>query len=295
MTALENRPLGGKTVVITGAARGLGAGYARLAVELGANVVLADVDESELSRFAAELEERETVVRCMVADVSSTRDLRSLVELAIDSFGTLDGFVNNAAVAGSMAEIGEYGEDTVRKMIDVNLLGTIFGTEAAAKAMKLGSGGSIVNVTSGTQSGMSRQSIYGATKGGIASYTYAAAIDLGQYGIRVNAISPLAATRFVEVNEKYRADHGISTHSITLPPPSNNAAAVAFLLSDYSQDVNGQIIRVDNDGISVVSHPDRIDGSLVRGTNWTFEQVAKAYGATLRHHLAPVGNQVSVL
>ncbi len=280
----DQRPLDGKSVVVTGAARGIGAAFARFAVTHGAQVVLADIDSTTVSQLARELRAGGQAV-AVTADVASPDDVAAVVRTAVSEFGGLDGMVNNAALATSMGDVGEFDEMTVRRMVGVNLLGCIWGTEAAAAVMRPAGRGSIVNMTSGAHAGVRHRSVYGATKGGVASYTYGAAIDLAPHGIRANAVSPMGLTQMVTHNDAYRSRHGIDAPTAPSLPADNNAAAIAFLLSDLAEEVTGQVLRIDHEGLSIVRRPRPVEGSLVPGRGWSFSEVAEAYRDRLRDYV----------
>ncbi len=286
----ESSLLGGKSVVITGAGRGLGASYARCCAELGASLTLADIDPDPLADVVGELRSAGFPVQGRQTDVTNVDDVAGLIGSAEDAFGSLDGIVNNAALQLE-GEVDEADPAQARALFDVNVLGVVYGTQAAVRAMRARGSGSIVNVTSGAHCGMAGLSLYGASKGAVASLIYSVALDLGGTGVRINGISPIGRTRLTAQNDAYLMSHGRATAPADLPDPANNAAAVAFLLSDHSSDVNGQIIRVDVDGISVMSQPHRDDDSLVRGMGWTVDAVIAAWRDRLGDHARPVGNR----
>src|SRR5262249_26173746 len=127
-------------------------------------------------------------------DVSDWDAAKAIVDSCVSEFGGIDGLVNNAGIVAFTMMVDET-EENIRCIISVNLLGTIFGGAHAARAMVAGgSGGAIVNVSSGNQCGHVYMGTYGASKGAVSSLTYAWARELAEHGIRVNAISPNAHT-----------------------------------------------------------------------------------------------------
>jgi NAD(P)-dependent dehydrogenase (short-subunit alcohol dehydrogenase family) len=148
--------------------------------------------------------------------------------------------------------------------------------------------GCIVNATSGAHLGMGRAAAYAASKGAVASVTYNWAVDMMRHNVRVNAISPLAATDIGDV-------FGPRTTSVDHPavpsgsvPPEHNAPVVTFLLSDLSHGITGQVVRIFGGQLSVMQHPDVAPPVLER-PEWTLEQVDEAFRTTLRAHLKPYG------
>ncbi|MEL7027698.1 MAG: SDR family oxidoreductase [Pseudomonadota bacterium] len=182
--------LSGKTAIITGGASGIGAGTARVFVEEGARVVISDVQDEKGEALAAELGD---AARYRRADVSDPNDVEALVGFAVDALGGLDIMFNNAGISGDMQHKEfldeDYAEfDTVMK---VDLLGVMNGCRYAGRQMAEAGGGSIINTasTAGFFAGYGIPA-YRAAKAGVINYTQNAAMALGRYQIRVNAISP---------------------------------------------------------------------------------------------------------
>ena len=178
--------LSGIVAVITGAARGQGAEEARLFVELGAQVILADVRDELGEQVAAELGERARYEHLDIADEASWT---KLVGELVAEHGRVDVLVNNAAIYANMS-LPDLDVELARRIIDVNLFGTILGMKAIVPAMRE-RGGSIVNVSS--VSGMRAEAgalVYSASKWGVRGATRTAAVELAGFGIRVNSVHP---------------------------------------------------------------------------------------------------------
>jgi 3alpha(or 20beta)-hydroxysteroid dehydrogenase len=178
--------LSGIVAVITGAARGQGAEEARLFVELGARVILADVRDELGEQVAAELGERARYEHLDIADEASWT---KLVGELVAEHGRVDVLVNNAAIYANMS-LPDLDVELARRIIDVNLFGTILGMKALVPAMRE-HGGSIVNVSS--VSGMRAEAgalVYSASKWGVRGATRTAAVELAGFGIRVNSVHP---------------------------------------------------------------------------------------------------------
>lgn len=181
--------LSGKVAIVTGGASGLGQGIAEKFVAEGAYVALADVDEVGGAEVADALGSSAFFVRTDVSDPSQVTDL---VRTAIDRYGRLDVMVNNAGISGTMHP--SFLDDDLAdfdRVLSVNLLGVMAGTQAAAKAMVHNGGGSIINISSigGIQAGGSVMT-YRASKAAVIHFTKSVAIDLAQYDVRVNCIAP---------------------------------------------------------------------------------------------------------
>ena len=178
--------LSGIVALITGAARGQGAEEARLFVELGARVILADVRDELGEQVAAELGERARYEHLDIADEASWT---KLVGELVAEHGRVDVLVNNAAIYANMS-LPDLDVELARRIIDVNLFGTILGMKAIVPAMRE-HGGSIVNVSS--VSGMRAEAgalVYSASKWGVRGATRTAAVELAGFGIRVNSVHP---------------------------------------------------------------------------------------------------------
>lgn len=283
--------LAGRAVVITGAGRGIGAAYARLAAAEGAAVVVADVDDGPAAEVAAGI--RATGGRALEAavDVTSWSAAEALVDRCVAEFGAIDGLVNNAGVM-SLATLEEEDEAYFRRHIEVNLLGVAFCGSVALKRMAAQGHGSLVNITSGAQSGFAGQTAYGASKGGVSSLTYAWAAAVAGTGVRVNAVSPNAQTRMsrtydVFVERRGGVGQGPAQNTDT-KPPELNAPAVVYLLSDRAAGVNGQVVRIDGRELALGTHPGVLEPTLHRD-EWTVGAIADAFDSDLAARQQPIG------
>lgn len=178
--------LQGKVAIVTGGARGMGEATVRAFVEHGASVVIADVLDEAGEALAQELGEQACFVH---TDVSQEEDWQRAVERA-EAFGPLNVLVNNAAIV-HMASITDTSLADFQRVVAVNQVGTFLGIRAVIEPMKAAGGGSIINISSidGLQS-KPGLSAYSSTKWAVRGLTRNAAIELGQYGIRVNSVHP---------------------------------------------------------------------------------------------------------
>lgn len=276
MTWLE-----GKTIVMTGAGRGIGAATARLAASYGARVVVNDRDAAEAEAVASAIGEAGGTAVAHPADITDWAAARELVMRAVAEWGRLDGLFNNAGLF-RMARIEELDEASVRAHLEVNVLGSFACATHAARQMRAqGEGGAILNVSSGAQMGLPAMSAYGASKGAMASATYAWATELREAGIRVNALSPMAATRMMDEAERYL---GAPVSSV---PAEFNAPVACYLLSDAAKDVTGQVVRIEGRVLSLAVHPG-IALPTLEG-EWDFETVAEAFRTDLGRRQFPSG------
>ena len=175
--------------------------------------------------------------------------------------------------------------EPVRRLVDVNVVGTIAcGVHALWHMVRRGRG-AVVNVTSAEQMGKTSSAVYGATKAAVAALTYSWSEDMRGHGVRVNAVSPNAHTRMAEIYQAYRGVAGSQNAGLS---PGVNAPLVVYLLSDLSAAVTGQVVRMQGSELMLCTHPAVLD-PVVHRAEWTVEAVADAFDTDLVHRLQPVG------
>ncbi|MFY0634037.1 MAG: SDR family oxidoreductase [Vannielia sp.] len=277
--------LDGKAIVITGAGRGLGEAYARLCAGEGAQVVVNDIDRDCAEAVAEAIRGAGGAAWPSAHDIGDWDESAALIALCIDAFGAIDGLVNNAGLF-HMATPEEETRARTEAIVRVNVLGSMNCGLHALKAMRAAGRGAIVNVTSGAQCGLAGMALYGATKGAVASLTYGWAADAAESGVRVNAVSPIARTRMYDEMLK-RGDPRSAPAGLEVRP-EENAAAVAYLLSDAAAGINGQVLRIAAPKLSLMTHPAECSGGVSQ-EGWTVEDVAGAFDARFRGQLQPVG------
>ncbi|MFF7140394.1 glucose 1-dehydrogenase [Streptomyces nodosus] len=236
--------LEGRTVLITGGARGLGAEAARQAVAAGANVLLTDVLDDQGVRTSRELGER---ARYRHHDVTSEQEWQEAVDLARDEFGGLDGLVNNAGISTGVPFADESVEH-FRKVVDVNLTGVFIGMKTVVPALRAREAGSIVNISSAAGiMGLALTAGYGASKWGVRGLSKVAAVELGTERIRVNSVHP--GMTYTPMTEATGIRPGEGDYPNTpmgrVGTPEEIAAAVVFLLSDAASYITGAELAVD--------------------------------------------------
>lgn len=264
--------LKGKAVVITGSGRGIGAACAKGAARQGAAVVVNDIDADPAHEICAAIKAEGGAAVACVADVSQWEEAGRLIRTCIDSFGRIDGLVNNAALFVS-GGLQDFEPGSARALVDSNVIGPLYCAAHAVKPMLAQKSGSIVNVVSGAHLGMVGLGVYGATKGAVASMIYSWALELAGTGIRVNGLSPFGATRMMGGN---REDPEHQKRLARLPPPEQNSPVVEYLLSDLSRQVNGQIVRIDREEVYLYSHPALLVPPAIRPA-WTAQALAEAF------------------
>ncbi|KJK48049.1 short-chain dehydrogenase [Lentzea aerocolonigenes] len=273
--------LDGKAVVITGAGRGLGEAYAMHAALAGASVVVNDNDGDLAEQVAEHIRGyggRAVASSHTVADPS---EAAKIVDLCVDEFGRIDGLVNNAGLNYETAP-WEDDPETIKHVVEVNVLGVIYVGIAAMRAMRGFGGGSIINISSGASFGQRKLATYSATKGAVASLSYSWALDLESEGIRVNAVCPVAHTRMVWKSERsLRAIPADRT-------PGKVAPLVLFLLSDRAEGITGQVIRCNGRQLHIVGQP-YFKQPILESDNWDTASVERAFTGVLQAHLEPYG------
>jgi NAD(P)-dependent dehydrogenase (short-subunit alcohol dehydrogenase family) len=243
--------LAGKVIIVTGAARGIGAAAAYEFLRLGAKLALADCDGGALKQLVDTLGNYKDSLICVETDVSDPLSAAKLVEDVVGRFGQLDGAFNNAGIDGALAPLADYPEADFDRVIAVNLKGVWNCMCAEIPAMLESGGGAIVNNASALSvAGEFNMAAYCASKAGVLGLTRVAALDYGKRGIRVNALSP-GVVRTPMMNEQMANAPGfedvlIARHPLgRLGSPDELAKAAAWMLSDNASFMTGTNVSVD--------------------------------------------------
>ena len=234
----------GRTVIVTGAARGIGLELARHFQTAGGSVFMVDFDGEELDKAAAEV--GATAVQ---ADVAKTEDVERVVAAAVEQTGKVDVLVNNAGILRDRV-LWKLTDDDWEQVLGVHAGGTFRFTRACVPHFRAAGYGRVVNVTSYTGlHGNRGQANYATAKAGIIGFTKTAAKELAAFGVTVNAISPNAATRMIDSipEEQRKATSGPMGR---YADPAEMAAAVAFLASEEAAYITGVVLPVDG-GLSM--------------------------------------------
>lgn len=249
-----------KVAIITGSAQGIGKELAARLANDGFRIVLNDINDSLLNDTAAEFKNNGVEVSSFAGDVSKPEDQRNLVKHAVDTFGQIDVFINNAGVEGGVNPITEVESKDVDFTLNVNVKGVIYGIQAAANEMiKQGKGGKIINACSiAGQEGFEMLSPYTASKFAVKGLTQAAAKELAPHKINVNAYCPgiVGTGMWDRIDEKMMEHMGTKkgeafekyVQGIALgrsQTPEDVANLVSFLASEASDYITGQAIITD--------------------------------------------------
>ena len=237
-----------KTVLITGASRGIGKEIAIKFASEGYNVVLNyNTSEAKAKDIAKTIEK--LGVKCLLvkADVSVESEVNAMVELALKEFGNIDVLVNNAGVA--LSKLFQLTTmDEIARVFGVNTFGVINCSKAVVPSMVSEKSGKIINISSiWGKVGASMETIYSASKGAVIAFTIALAKELAPSGICVNCVCPgvIDTDMLLEYSEEDKNDLKNQTPLNRLGTPKDVANAVYFLASDNATFVTGQVITVD--------------------------------------------------
>lgn len=238
--------LAGKVAVVTGASKGIGAAIAVALAAEGASVVVNYASsQAGADAVVARITQAGGQAIAVKADISNAAQAQALVDAAVQRFGRLDVLVNNSGVYG-FAPLEDITEADFRRHFDINVLGLLLTTQAAAK--HLGEGGSVINIGSVvTRITPPGSAVYTATKGAVDAITGVLARELGPRGIRVNSINPgMVETEGVHAAGIIGSDMHAGTVAQTplgrIGQPDDIAMIAAFLASDDARWVTGELL-----------------------------------------------------
>jgi NAD(P)-dependent dehydrogenase (short-subunit alcohol dehydrogenase family) len=243
--------LDGRVALVTGGGAGIGRASARIFAREGAQVVVADIDDTHGAETVSLVERAGGEASFVHADVSSAEDVEGMVHHAVERFGGVDCAMNNAGMGTGGQPVAEYPIDEWNRAIAVMLTGVFLGMKYEVPAMLARGGGAIVNTSSGAGlTGYAGQSGYVAAKHGVIGLTRTVALEYGAQGVRVNAICPgTARTPMVEVALDHFpdiAEHLVSLHPIgRIATAEEIAEAAVWLCTDAASFVLGAALPVD--------------------------------------------------
>lgn len=240
--------LAGKTAIVTGGSRGIGRAIALKLADLGANIVInytSSPDKAEA--VVEEIKELGREAIALKADVSNGEEVKNLIKEVEKKFDTIDLLINNAGITKDALFIRMKEEDWDR-VLDINLKGTYNCTKAVTRKMMKQKSGKIVNLTSVVGvTGNAGQANYAASKAGVIGFTKSVAKELGVKGINVNAVAP----GFIQTDMTDVLSDDIKENLMTQIPmkrlgsPEEVADVVAFLCTEESKYITGQVIHID--------------------------------------------------
>ncbi len=244
-------------VLITAGAAGIGREFARAFAAIGAKVFVCDIDDKALAAIANEIPGL-VARRC---DMANRTDIERMVPEAVAALGGLDVLINNAGIAGLTLAVADYPPDDWDKVVAVNLTAMFDVSRLAIPYLKQSKAGCIINMSSiAGRYGFANRSPYAATKWGVIGLTKTLAMELGEWGIRANAIAPGAVEgdRIVRVfagraqisgksMEEVKAGAFAAQSIKEMIDPKDIAQLAVFLASDAAKSISGQVIPIDND------------------------------------------------
>jgi NAD(P)-dependent dehydrogenase (short-subunit alcohol dehydrogenase family) len=244
-------------VLVTAGAGGIGLAITRAFIANGARVFVADIDRDALARLAKESPN----IHCSVCDLSDRAAIERMVPAAVAELGGLDVLVNNAGIGGPTSPVADFDPDAWEAVMRVNLSCTFNVTRLAIPHLKKSQAASIIIMSSAAgRFGYANRSAYSTSKWGLIGFTKTLSLELGAFGIRVNAILPAAVAgermervlagraqlsgRTIEEERKA----GLAMQSIKrFVEPAEVAALALFLASDAGKSISGQMLPIDND------------------------------------------------
>ncbi|MEQ8441971.1 MAG: SDR family oxidoreductase [Alphaproteobacteria bacterium] len=239
----------GKTAIITGASRGIGAAAARHLSSLGMNVVLVARSAGAIGNISHEINESGGNAVAVSGDVADFATASNAVELAVDRFGSVDVLVNNAGVIDPIARLADSDPDEWANVVDINLKGVYFGLRAAIPVMERQGGGTIINISSGAAtSALEGWSHYCATKAAVLSLTRCADKEYRDRGIRVVGLSPGTVATEMQVSIKSSGINPVSQLDPSVHIPADWVAkAIAYLCTDDAAEFAGTDFSLKTD------------------------------------------------
>ncbi len=240
--------LQGKAIIVTGAGRGIGRGTAHVFADDGAKVLVVNRSAEAGQKVVEEITAKGGTAVFHQANVKSKADMEAMAAAAIDNFGAIDVLCLNAGIFPS-ALLGDLTEEMWDEVIDTNLKGIFFGTQACIPHMKKQMSGRIVVVSSitGPNVGWPGLTHYGASKGGANAFIRGAALELAKYNITVNGVSPgsIMSEGLVELGGEALEEVRQIIPAGYIGDPEDIAHALFYLASDQARYVTGQILVVD--------------------------------------------------
>ncbi len=237
----------GKTAIVTGAANGIGAEISRTYAREGAHVVLADLAVEKAAQIAEEIT-GETGIRAIAVkcDVARKEEVQAVVDACLNEFGTVDIIVNNAGITLPACPVEDISPEQWKRVLDIDLMGTIYGSQCVIPVMRKNGGGKIICMASiaGQVGGVFTEATYPVSKAGVICWAKAVAKQVGKDNITCNCIAPgTVLTAMTETLGSAEASLNVPLHRLGSVRDIANAAL--FLASDESDFITGATIDVN--------------------------------------------------
>ena len=252
----------GKVALITGAGNGIGRATALGFARNGANVVVVDRDTAGGEGTAGIIRQQGGEATFLTADVTKSADVQAYVKAALDAYGSIDCFHNNAGIEGALAPTHEYDVAEFDHVLHVNLRGMFLGLRHVLPAMVERGKGAVVNTASiGSERGLAGACAYNAAKHGVVGLTRTAASEVAQKGVRVNCVepgvieTPLLVGMLEQMFDSVEAGMAKLGEVATLNrvgQPEEVGQVVSFLLSDEASYVNGARWEIDGGALATI-------------------------------------------
>ncbi|MDL2312287.1 SDR family oxidoreductase [Bacteroidales bacterium OttesenSCG-928-B11] len=248
------RKLENKVSIITGAGAGMGRAMALLFASEGSKVIATDINEKNLNSLQEEIGKTGGEATTLVSDIAITKDIDEMFEVAMKKYGTVDILVNNAGIMDNFSPVGEFEDETLQKIMDVNIIGPFKAMKRAVCIMEEKGSGSIINIGSvGSLFGARAGAAYTASKHALIGLSKNTAFMYAKKGIRTNVIAPGSIN--TDIAESYQMRYlnedafNYLKPGMGLSPRMGEAIEVArialFLASEESSFVNGAVITAD--------------------------------------------------
>ncbi|MFS0751155.1 SDR family NAD(P)-dependent oxidoreductase [Oceanobacillus sp. 1P07AA] len=243
-----------KVVLITGGAGGIGLEVAKAFAHEGAKLALVDLKNEALEEAASEIDTEEILL--ITANVGKEEDVKNYVDRTKEQYGKIDIFINNAGINGNFSNIIEQTKENFKNVFDVNVMGVFFGMKYVLQVMKEQKSGVVINTASnGGLLGAPGMSAYVASKHAVIGLNKTAALEMAEYGVRVNAVAPSGVNtemmRSIEKNamgdkaEDARSQFEASVPMNRYATAEEIANLMLFLSSDKASFISGSYYRID--------------------------------------------------
>ena len=279
---MSGHALEGKVIVISGAGRGIGRAIALECGRGGAHVVVNDIgaaldgegtDKTPADDVVQAIKDAGGTATASHDSVAEWDSANRIISVALDTYGRIDAVVNNAGILRDRFFFNMQPEEW-KAVIDVHLNGAFYMSRAAAPHMKKQESGAFVHIVSTTGLiGNLGQANYGAAKLGIAAMSKCIAMDMARYNVRSNCVSPFAMSRMIGSIPSETPEQQARLDKLKAMEPGKIAPFVAYLTSDLSRDVSGQIFAVRANEIFLMSQ-NRPLRSVHADGGWTVESIA---------------------